>query len=302
MNESVAATATSTRDLDRILRPVHALIVTTAALTTGPDETPGSLPAVQRLLLRALSDQIPCVLVVPDSTHPLPLLSRWPMVVNSGAAMGNPFATAARMLDLPGTACMAVCGADESALALAGGVPVTVADEHGMLGALAARPVVITKRQTRLVLLMAGGSSSEEAADKLGVTPQAARAAVSYLHRQIGTEDRAHLLAHCLVHGLVDTTGLRAKLPAQPPVLTEEQTRVLTLSITIPVSRLNRPAGMSHKRATTTLASAVASLGATSRHHAVALAVLYGIIPATAVPAPRPTRPTRPTRPAGGAA
>ncbi|KQV20842.1 MULTISPECIES: helix-turn-helix transcriptional regulator [unclassified Kitasatospora] len=289
MTTSVAAPATSTRDLDRHLRRARGLVVTTAALTT-----PGRSPATEahsvteRLVLRALSARIACALIVPTDAHPLPDLTRWPVVVRDQSTHGvNAFRAAATLLSLPERDCLALCTDPQLPLAQAGGCPTVVATKDGALHEPGQSVPRLTERERQIVAHFATGHTAASAAHSMGIAVSTIATLASRLHHRLGFNDRGHTLAHCLAGGLVDTAPLRATLPEQPPVLPEIQVRLLTLATGHNLTKAASLAGVPVKTVKTVLADATRNLSAHNRAHAIALGLLYEIVPASAAPARR---------------
>lgn len=63
---------------------------------------------------------------------------------------------------------------------------------------------VLTPRERQIVEMLAGGSTGEQIAQTLVLSPETVQKHVHNAKRKVGAETRAHLIALALTRGLID--------------------------------------------------------------------------------------------------
>lgn len=71
----------------------------------------------------------------------------------------------------------------------------------------------LTRRERQIVEMLARGSTGEQIAQELVLSPETVQKHVHNAKRKIGAETRAHLIALALTRGLIDPT-LEPAIPA----------------------------------------------------------------------------------------
>lgn len=210
--------------------------VTLAQLLNGAATAPGPAHVVARLVHQALARGIPCALIIPPgATDPaktieaVGLCAAWSAAVRQDRPDGSAaYSGAATVLGLLPETCVVVCPADEAPTALLAG-PQKVLTITARAALERTADPQLSSRQRRVAELCALGLTDERIADELKVSVFIVCNDMAVLRRRFEVHDRGHVVARVIGAGLIDTTELRATLPAELPKLEETEKAVLAL-------------------------------------------------------------------------
>jgi DNA-binding NarL/FixJ family response regulator len=79
-----------------------------------------------------------------------------------------------------------------------------------------ARRSALTRRERQIVEMLARGSTGEQIAQELVLSPETVQKHVHNAKRKIGAATRAHLIALALTRGLIDPVLEPTRAPAVP--------------------------------------------------------------------------------------
>ncbi|MEV0536773.1 helix-turn-helix transcriptional regulator [Kitasatospora sp. NPDC050463] len=297
-----AEASTSSRELDRILRDRDAVLVQFAALDdlprTAPEllsaglaRTPTAPAALLRLLYRARSLPIPCVLVAPVLDQDLEcrltalrvpgLWSAAVSAVEHLTAGTNPFRAAATQVNVDTTRCLAVAHPAAIGSAAASGASVVISSS-GSIERRAVADRALTELERAVALLIALGHTGESAAKILKKSRSTVATTAVRLNKRYGFQDRSHTLARLITDGLLDTAPLRDALPSQLPALEPLELEAVTLLAGNDLPATARIMKIPERAVERLLKQAAGRWGTTNRTHTITVALATDAIPTAA--------------------